>query len=79
MMKRVMVGASALLLLATVSGCANMNQTEQRVGSGAAIGAATGAVVGALTGGLGIGTGALIGAGVGATAGYIIDRTSNDK
>jgi hypothetical protein len=78
MMKRVMVGVSALFLLASVAGCSNMNQTEQRVGSGAAIGAATGAAVGVMTGGLGIGTGALIGAGVGATAGYIIDQTADD-
>lgn len=70
-------GAVALVVLLTlsVSGCSNMNSTEQRVLSGGAIGAGTGAAVGALTGGLSIGTGALIGAGVGAATGYIVDQS----
>ncbi len=76
-MNRVAVGLAGLLLLATTAGCANMNPTEQRVVSGAAIGAAGGAALGAVTGGLGVGTGALIGAGVGAAAGYIVDQTDD--
>ncbi len=75
-MKRVAVALSALTLLA-LTGCSNMNSTEQSVLSGAAIGAGAGAVVGAVTPGLGIGTGALIGAGVGAATGYIVDQGSH--
>lgn len=72
-MKTVMLAlamSSALL----VSACAGMNNTEQRVVSGAAIGAGAGALVGAVTP-LSIGAGALIGAGAGAAGGYIVDQT----
>ena len=62
--------SSALL----ASACAGMNNTEQRVVSGAAIGAGAGALVGAVTP-LSIGAGALIGAGAGAAGGYIVDQT----
>jgi hypothetical protein len=60
-----------MLLLAA---CSGMNNTEQRVVSGAAIGAGAGALVGAVTP-LSIGAGALIGAGAGAAGGYIVDQT----
>jgi osmotically inducible lipoprotein OsmB len=63
---------SSMLLL---SACAGMNDTEQRVVSGAAIGAGSGAALGAVTGGLSIGAGALIGAAAGAAGGYIVDQT----
>ncbi len=68
--------ALAGLLALTVTGCANLNSTEQRMLSGGAIGAGGGALLGAVTGGLSIAGGALIGAGAGAAAGYIIDQTS---
>lgn len=69
--------ALALALSSTlfVSACANMNDTEQRVVSGAAIGGASGAALGAVTGGLSIGAGALIGAAAGAAGGYIVDQS----
>ncbi|MFZ5790173.1 MAG: YMGG-like glycine zipper-containing protein [Pseudomonadota bacterium] len=66
----------AMATTLAVSGCANMNSTEQRMLSGGAIGAGAGAVVGALTGGLSVGLGALIGAGAGTAAGYIVDQSS---
>lgn len=76
-MKTFPMAIAALSLLA-VTGCANLNNTEQRVITGAAIGAGTGASIGAIAGGLGIATGAAIGAGVGAVGGLIVDETSND-
>ena len=68
----------AAILAVGLGGCANMNNTEQRVLSGGAIGAGAGAALGAVTGGLSIGAGALIGAGAGAATGYIIDQTQKD-
>jgi osmotically inducible lipoprotein OsmB len=64
------VMAAAGLLLA---GCAGMDNTEQRVLSGAAIGAGAGAGLGAVTGGLSIPAGAIIGAGAGAVTGLAVD------
>lgn len=69
---------SAAVVAVALGGCANMNNTEQRVLSGGAIGAGAGAALGAVTGGLSIGAGALIGAGAGAATGYIIDQTQKD-
>jgi hypothetical protein len=60
---------SGLLLM----GCAGMNNTEQRVLTGAAIGAGAGAGLGAVTGGLSIPAGAIIGAGAGAVTGLAVD------
>ncbi len=74
-MKRTMTGGVMALILLAAAGCSNLNSTEQRTLTGAAIGAAGGAALGAVTGGLGVGTGALIGAGVGAAGGYIYDQT----
>ena len=58
-------------------GCSNMNKTEQRIVSGAAIGAAVGTGVGALAGGIGMLEGAAIGAGAGGLTGWIIDETQD--
>ena len=60
-----------VLLVAAVAlgACSNMSNTEQRVGSGAAIGAGTGALLGQSVGG------ALLGGAVGAGAGYLIDKS----
>jgi hypothetical protein len=57
----------------TLGGCSNLNNTEQRVLSGAAIGAAGGAVVTAVTGGC-IACGAAVGGAVGAAGGYVVDQ-----
>lgn len=64
----------ALMTLA-ISAC-TMSDTQQRVGSGAAIGAAGGAIAGGLIGGSN--SAALLGAGIGAAAGagtgYVVDQ-----
>jgi hypothetical protein len=67
--------ALAGLLLA---GCAGMDNTEQRVLTGAAIGAGAGAGLGAVTGGLSIPAGAIIGAGAGAVTGLAVDALKKD-
>jgi hypothetical protein len=54
---------TVLVLALLLCGCANMNRSEQRMVSGAAIG---GVVAGP------------IGAGVGAGIGYIVERTESD-
>jgi uncharacterized membrane protein len=65
-----------VIAMASLVGCSNMSDTDQRVLSGAAIGAVGGAAIGALSNSAG--AGALIGAGVGALGGYIYDRSQND-
>ena len=72
---RLTVLAVSGLLLA---GCAGMNNTEQRVLTGAAIGAGAGAGLGAVTGGLSIPAGAVIGAGVGAVGGLAVDAIKTE-
>jgi hypothetical protein len=54
---------AAVMLVLLLAGCAGMNQSEQRMVSGAAIG---GVVAGP------------IGAAVGAGAGYVYDRTRDE-
>lgn len=70
--RRVGVMAMAVLMTASVTGCASLSQTERGAGIGAAAGAAVGAVVGSRTGSTA--RGAIIGAAVGATAGAVIGR-----
>lgn len=76
-MKRFIVPVAALALLGTTA-CSNMNTTEQRTLSGAAIGTGVGTVGTALTGGC-IWCGAVIGGAVGAGAGYIYDQSQKNK
>lgn len=74
------VGLAGLSLALALSGCANMNETQQDTAKGAAIGAAAGAVLGALTGGSKSATqGAVIGAGAGALGGYIWSKKMQDQ
>ena len=63
----------AAIAVGSISGCANMNETQRTTGTGAAIGAAAGALVGGLTkgGGKGVATGAAIGGALGAGGGYL--------
>jgi hypothetical protein len=70
-MKPVIATAMVLML----AGCSGMNNTQQRVLSGAAIGAGVGAVGTAVTGGC-VSCGAAIGAGAGAVGGAIVDSQS---
>lgn len=69
-------GAAAMVL----TGCANMDKTQQDTAKGAGIGAAAGAVLGGLTGGRGgAGTGAVLGGAVGAVAGNIWSKRMQEK
>ncbi|MBS0308994.1 MAG: OmpA family protein [Proteobacteria bacterium] len=63
----------ALVGALTVSGCANMSETERGTAGGAAIGAVAGAVLGAVTGGGrdGAATGAVLGGVAGAVIGNV--------
>ncbi|WP_298212127.1 OmpA family protein [Acidovorax sp.] len=68
MRKHILLGATAVIVLAT--GCASMDDTQRRTATGAGVGALAGAVIGSATGG-NAGTGAVVGAGVGALGTYI--------
>ena len=59
---------SLIISLALSVGACTMNETQQRVGSGAAMGAIAGALIG------GNSKGAAIGAAVGAGGGYLVDQ-----
>ncbi len=70
MVKKIIIGA--VISAFTLSGCANMSETQKGTAKGAAIGAGVGAVVGAVAGkGKGAAIGAAVGAGVGAVAGNV--------
>ena len=68
MRKHILLGVSAVVILAT--GCASMDDTQRRTATGAGVGALAGAVIGSATGG-NAGAGAVLGAGVGAVGTYI--------
>lgn len=64
----------------TLTGCANMNETQQGTAKGAAIGAGLGGLLGAATGGSKrIGSGAVLGAGAGALGGYIWSQRMQEQ
>ena len=67
----------AALLVATLAGCAGLNDTEQRALTGTGGGAAAGAVVGAIAGNAGLG--ALIGAGAGLAGGLIYNNVKQSE
>jgi hypothetical protein len=62
----------------TLSGCSNMNTTQQRELSGGAIGAAAGAGITAIAGGNPI-WGAVGGAAVGVLGGYLYDKNQKNN
>jgi len=66
-------GTAAALLLATLGGCANMDDMQQRMVSGGAAGVAVGAVTTVITGGC-IACGMAIGGAVGTAGGYIVHK-----
>lgn len=70
---RIFARSAALLALCAMTACANMNSTQQRVVSGAAIGTAVGAAGTVMTGGC-VACGAAIGGAVGAGTGYVLDK-----
>ena len=51
MRKHILLGVSAVVILAT--GCASMDDTQRRTATGAGVGALAGAVIGSATGGNG--------------------------
>ena len=72
--------AAVIAAAITLTGCANMTETQQDTAKGAAIGAAAGALLGVATGGSKrAGTGALIGAGAGALGGYIWSQKMQEQ
>ena len=71
---------SAALIALTLSGCANMSETQRGTAQGAGIGAVAGALLGAATGGSkGAATGAVLGGAVGAGGGYIWSKKMQDQ
>ncbi|MEM6972662.1 MAG: glycine zipper family protein [Pseudomonadota bacterium] len=67
----------ALGIVLGLSGCAGLDDTQQRALTGSAAGAAGGAVIGAIAGSAGLG--AAIGAGTGLLGGLVVDRVQKDK
>jgi hypothetical protein len=68
---------TAVALILAIGGCTNLNDTQQRAGTGAVGGAAVGAVLGAIGGNAGLG--AIAGAGAGLAGGLIYDRTKKNE
>lgn len=64
---------SVVLLVVSLSGCAGLNRTQQRVLSGAAIGTGTGTAAALITGGS-LAVGAVAGAAAGTVGGFIVDE-----
>lgn len=60
--------------LVCLTGCDNMNHTQQNVIGGGLLGAGAGALIGAAVSNSGAGPGALIGAGVGILGGLLYDQ-----
>ena len=74
------IAASIAAAALTLTGCANMSETQQGTAKGAAIGAGVGALLGAATGGSKrAGTGAVLGAGAGALGGYIWSQRMQEQ
>ncbi|NMM06367.1 OmpA family protein [Polaromonas sp.] len=70
----------AALAIASLTGCANMNETQQGTAKGAGIGAVAGALLGAATGGSrGAAQGAALGGAVGAGGGYLWSKKMQDQ
>ncbi|MBX9749115.1 MAG: hypothetical protein K5Q68_05815 [Roseococcus sp.] len=69
----------AILLVAglAVSGCAGLNETQQRTATGALGGGALGGIIGSFSGNAGLG--ALLGAGVGGAGGYLYDQSQQQR
>ena len=66
-------GVTVALTVLSLSGCANMDETQQRMVSGGAIGVAVGAVGTVVTGGC-IACGMAIGGAVGTATGYVVQK-----
>ena len=74
------VAAAVAAAALTLTGCANMSETQSDTAKGAGIGAIAGAVIGGVTkGGKGAATGAAIGAAVGAGGGYLWSKNMQEQ
>ncbi len=60
-----------------LSGCAGLNETQQRAATGALGGGAVGGIIGSFSGNAGLG--ALLGAGVGGAGGYLYDQSQQQR
>jgi outer membrane protein OmpA-like peptidoglycan-associated protein len=70
----------AALAITSLSGCANMSETQQGTAKGAGIGAVAGALLGAATNGSrGAAAGAALGGAVGAGGGYLWSKKMQDQ
>ena len=70
----------AALVITSLTGCANMSETQQGTAKGAGIGAVAGALLGAATGGSkGAAQGAVLGGAVGAGGGYLWSKKMQDQ
>lgn len=69
----------AVLLIAGlgISGCAGLNDTQQRTATGALGGGALGGLIGSFSGNTGLG--ALLGAGAGGAGGYLYDQSQRQR
>ncbi|MGD9947868.1 MAG: hypothetical protein AB7U29_05240 [Desulfobulbus sp.] len=72
-MKRKLIVFSVLVSLMTMSGCANMNDTQKRMATGAAIGGASAGIISGKWGW------AAVGAAAGATGGYLYDQSKKNE
>lgn len=79
-MKR-LIAALSTIAIASLSGCANMSDTERTAATGAAIGAVAGAAIGAATkgGSKGVATGAVVGGALGAGGGYLWSKRMEEQ
>lgn len=65
------------VLVISLTGCADLNDTQERALTGAAAGAAGGALIGAISGSAGMG--AAIGAGAGLVGGLLVDTSKKNE
>ena len=70
---------ATVIAAALLSGCANMNDTQQTAAKGAGMGAIAGAVLGSRGGSGGTARGALIGGALGAGGGYLWSKRMEDQ
>lgn len=79
--KLVLIPVALAVAIGTLSGCAEMTETQRTTGTGAAIGAVAGAVLGSATGGggKGVATGAAVGAALGAGGGYLWSQRMQEQ
>lgn len=80
-MNRFTASLSAIAIgVTTLSGCANMSETQRTTATGAGIGALAGAAIGAATGGSkGAATGAVVGGALGAGGGYLWSKRMEEQ